>query len=41
MRALRILGLVAALAFTVGFIGYLVTRPAPGLHFTHVQDPAR
>lgn len=41
MNALRILGLIAALAFTVGFVGYLVTRPWPGIHFVTVQDSSR
>lgn len=41
MKPLRILAMAAVLAFSVGFVGYLITRPAPGIHFTHVQEPPR
>ncbi len=41
MRVLRILALISVLAFSVGFVGYLITRPAPGLHFTETRERAR
>lgn len=41
MKALRTLAMAAVLAFTVGFVGYLITRPSPGVHFAEIRDQAR